>query len=146
MTGKMSRNKGQRGEREVINLCQPIVDEVCVEYGVESPQLSRNLVQSQNGGHDIVGLDWLALEVKFQETFHINQWWEQTTRQAGEDQEPVLVYRKSRAKWRVMMFGEIVSGAVRIRIPVDITFEAFLGYMKVRVGYELRKQKGVEKS
>lgn len=85
MGGNFSRNKGQRGEREVIKLLQPTVSKVYMEAGFPSLELTRNLSQSQNGGFDIAGLDWLALEVKYQETENVKGWWEQACRQAGVD-------------------------------------------------------------
>lgn len=103
MAGKRSLNKGKNGEREVVKLLQPIVDRVYAEFEVEQPvYLQRNTLQSDRGGFDIVGLPWLAIEVKFQEQLNVNTWWKQTERQAGEGQLPILIYRQSRKPWKVM--------------------------------------------
>lgn len=85
MGGLMSRNKGQRGEREVIALLQPTVDRLYVQAGYPTPILARNLSQSREGGFDIAGLEWLAIEVKYQENENVKGWWEQACRQAGVD-------------------------------------------------------------
>lgn len=85
MGGAMSRNKGQRGEREVIKLLQPTVTRCYMEKGLDVPSLERNLMQSRAGGFDIVGLEWMALEVKRQEVLNVNLWWKQTCAQAGTD-------------------------------------------------------------
>ena len=74
MAGLMSRNKGKRGEREVVKLLQPVVNEVYESLGLEPPLLERNLMQSHKGGCDLAGLDWLALEVKYQEQQQMTSW------------------------------------------------------------------------
>lgn len=133
MGGKMSRNKGQRGEREVVKLLQPIVDKVYSGMGQESPKLARNLVQSRSGGYDLVGLEWLALEVKFQESFNLKDWWVQTLKQANENQEPVLIYRKSHIKWRVQMLGVLPLGCTGVVSKVDIDLEMFCQWFELMV-------------
>lgn len=133
MAGNMSRNKGQRAEREVCKLLQPVVNQVYGELGRESPELGRNLSQTHKGGYDLIGLDWLALEVKHQEVEQVNTWWEQAKRQAKADQEPVLFYRKNGAKWKIRMFGYLPAGVNKVRCPVDIGLDAFLIYLNVRL-------------
>lgn len=94
------RNKGQRGERESIGLIESWSRPVTQALGHPDLVLTRNLVQSRSGGYDILGLDWLALEVKRHETLSIPQWWRQTIKQAGPDQVPLLMYRQNRSKWK----------------------------------------------
>lgn len=144
----MSRNKGQRAEREVVKLLQPVVTAVWNEVGMDgiAPSLERNLMQAHNGGHDLFGLDWLAIEVKHQEQFAIASWWQQTKEQADKASqrssnrvEPVLFYRKNGVPWRVVMFGCLdVHGAGRVRCPVNIATEAFLAWFRLRLLSELR--------
>jgi len=95
--GKMSRNKGQRGEREALGLIAGWLLEVAPD---QCPELKRNLMQSREGGHDLVGLDWLAIEVKRQEALAVGSWWKQTVRQAGADKVPFLMWRQNRTPWR----------------------------------------------
>ena len=145
--GGFARAKGQRGERAVVKLLQPIINSVYAEFELEGdqvPDLQRNQMQSHKGGYDIVGLDWLALEVKHQETLNLNSWWLQATTQAKDSKIPVLIYKQNRVKWRVVMYGYLPVGGDWIdwpRTPVDITLEAFLVYFRLMVANELRVEK-----
>lgn len=95
------RSKGQRGEREAAALVTGWLKEVVTAAGIEHPvALSRNLDQTRDGGYDLVGLDWLALEVKRHETLQVSQWWKQAVRQAKDGQVPVLMYRQNRTAWK----------------------------------------------
>lgn len=139
MSGRFSRNKGQRAEREIIRLLQPPVDIAYSTAGHVPPQLARNLMQSRFGGFDVVGLNWLALEIKFQESLHLAAWWEQTKRQANLGREPILVYRRKHSRWRVMMFGLLPFGERAVRAPVDIAVDVFLAYFEQRLQTEVAK-------
>lgn len=59
-------------------------------------------MQSRMGGFDLVGIPWLALEVKRQENEALPDWWRQTVKQADEaaGQIPFLLWRKNRSPWR----------------------------------------------
>lgn len=137
MAGGFSREKGKRAEREVVKLLQPVVTEVYRDAGLEVPMLERNLMQSHKGGHDIVGLDWMALEVKHHETLQVSQWWEQAKRQAGDTREPVLIYRQNRVKWRVMVFGQVNAGNELVVCPCEISLESFLEWFEKRLLFEI---------
>lgn len=130
MGGTMSRNKGKRGEREVIKLLQPVVDEVYSACGQQPPLLLRNLMQSDRGGFDIVGLEWLALEVKFQETLALGAWWSQTLEQCCEGQVPMLFYRRSRVAWRVRLWAWLPPEDYSVRVLADIDVDSALVYIK----------------
>lgn len=138
--GNFSRNKGQRGEREVIQLLQPVVNRVFMGIGREPPKLERNLLQTREGGHDLVGLEWLALEVKRHETLQVNQWWEQTKKQAGDKKVPILFYRQNgQRSWKVMMFGFLPAGDKRVRCPVLVEESAFMVYFENKLLHEVMK-------
>ena len=137
MAGKMSRNKGQRGEREVIKLLQPVVDRSFERFGMVPPCLQRNLLQAHTGGHDVFGLDWLALEVKYHETVNLSPWWAQTLRQCGHGQTPVLIWRKSRVPWRVRMYGHVDQ----VKAVVDLDLPPFLEWLETRICTELHAGK-----
>ena len=137
---KMGLMKGKRGEREVIKLLQPVIEDAYLKagYADQTPILRRNLMQSIDGGFDITGLHWLALEVKFHETSQLSSWWDQCKSQAGENQEPVLIHRKSHQPWRVRMFGALpLPDGRKVRCPVDISVESFLVYVQHRLLQEL---------
>jgi Holliday junction resolvase len=90
---KMSRNKGQRGEREVCDILGEAL-------GIS---LTRTLDQTRAGGCDIL-LDHFAIEVKRQETLSTDRWWVQACRQAKDiGKHPILIYRKSRTPWLCRM-------------------------------------------
>lgn len=95
-----ARNKGKRGEREALELIQSWVTPVYESAGIPAPTIERNLMQSRDGGFDLVGVDWLALEVKRQEQVLIGAWWKQALRQAKNGQVPVLMWRGNRQPWR----------------------------------------------
>lgn len=139
MGGKMSRNKGQRGERAVIKILQPVVDRVYLNHDIESPQLQRNLLQSDSGGFDIYGLDWAAIEVKWQENYAIPMWWRQTIEQCGEEQVPILFYRRSRVPWTVRMLADVSCGRLSegVVVPVDMRVHEFLKYFEAELDAQL---------
>lgn len=125
------RSKGQRAERAVADLLNSIIVKV---YGTTEVKLSRNLTQTQIGGHDLVGLDWLAIEVKHQETVCLEQWWVQAKRQAAahalrsnQRTIPVLIWKQNRVRFKVRMPGRIqILNGRHVETPVDIELPAFL--------------------
>lgn len=93
-----ARNKGRRGEREVI-------DEIKELLGIE---LEVNYAQTFGGGHDLIspnGYMPYAIEVKRRKAItqsDIKNWWDQTVRQAKKvDLLPCLWFRQDRADWKV---------------------------------------------
>lgn len=132
-----ARDKGQRAERQAIATLQPVVDKVYREFEMEPPALERNLMQSMKGGYDVVGLDWMALEIKHQETLKVGDWWNQAVRQAGESRIPVLMYKSNRVKWRVMLLGLLPAGERRIKCPCDVELDSFLLWLEYRIRSEL---------
>jgi hypothetical protein len=128
--GRGSKRKGARGEREVIDLLQPIVDTAYKEAGRESPQLKRtSSMQADDGGCDVHGLPWLALEVKRCETLQIESWWRQCVEQAKGGQLPALVYRQNKRTWRARVCLQEVIDGQRSTV-VDIAIVDFLVYFK----------------
>lgn len=135
MTGRASVEKGKRGEREIVRALQPIVDRVIKEVNdtkqdgeerAESVRLLRNSLQSAVGGQDIVGLPWLMLEIKYQETTYLTNWWHQALEQTKPGQVTVLIHRKNSQRWLVRMVGHIpLSSGRKVSCPVDISFEIF---------------------
>ena len=138
----MARNKGQRGEREVVKLLQPVVNKVYKNFDLEPPEMKRNLMQSREGGYDLVGLDWLALEVKFQENEQINSWWQQTLRQTSASQIPVLFYRRARQPWRVKTVLNARSISYSLPVPAIISLDDFLSILELRLIEELNSSIG----
>lgn len=150
-----AKQKGANGEREVAALLQPVVDKAYMEtLGItlgEVPKLQRNLLQTREGGYDLVGLDWLALEVKRVEALgvggirkgHIRQWWAQCVASATRGKEPVLIYRPNGWTWTIRMYGHLslpdrdgVRGK-RVKTPVTCELEAFMIWLDLRIRHEL---------
>jgi|TARA_R110000751_G_scaffold1894_10_gene6969 Holliday junction resolvase len=89
---KASRDKGQRGEREVCKLLE----------GHLGIAFKRNLMQTAEGGHDVLGLDGCAIEVKRCEKLALEKWWKQTVTQAKDVSAlPVLFFRRNSEEWTV---------------------------------------------
>lgn len=82
LMGSFAVSKGKRGEREVCDELQPVVDSVATSLGMTAPRIRRNLQQSGDGGEDILGLPWYAIEVKRCETVALDRWWQQCVTQA----------------------------------------------------------------
>lgn len=138
-----SLNKGKRAEREVISILQPIVDTIYRQADMRPPKLQRNTIQADDGGCDLVGLEWLALEVKHQETFHLPAWWQQTVVQAyrgGKQRIPVLWYKRNNVAWRIRMPGIAGSQSDNSWAPavVDISLDDFLQYFDAKLRSELQ--------
>ena len=139
MGGLMSRNKGKRAEREIVDLLQPVVIDIYEQFNLEPPQLKRNTLQSDGGGSDIAGLPWLAIEVKHCESMTIKQWWKQACDQALPGQEPVLFYRRNKMAWKVRMYGMLGRPGCCYTVPVIVDVEHFMAWFRVRLTEELSK-------
>lgn len=102
--GKSIREKGKEGEREAAKLLAEILGE-----GVE---IKRNLMaQARDGGTDLTGLKFLAVEVKRQETLSLPAWWRQTCQQAPAGRIPMLMFRRNRTPWYfVLPYSKAESG------------------------------------
>ena len=145
--GRMSREKGKRGEREVITILQPVVTELYTTLGLPAPVLKRNTLQCDGGGSDVAfeedgtrGLAWLALEVKFHANPAVNTWWKQTLAHCGQQQTPVLIYRRNNVDWKVRMFVTVAAGPQAVTVAATVSLEDFLRYFRARVTHELTKQ------
>lgn len=137
------RNKGKAGEREAIGVLQPIVDRVYSSLGFESPVLERNLSQTRGGGYDLQGLPWLAVEVKRQESIQVNQWWNQTLRQAQEGQVPLLMWRVNRKPWNFRTRLPVVIGtfmgtpATGPKLDIDLNLNQFELFLESEINWRL---------
>ena len=102
MTGRMSRNKGAAGERELAKI---LADELGIE-------VQRKLGQDRDGGDDIqVGK--YRLEVKRREALRLDDWCEQIQAAAAPGEWPVVVYRRNGQPWRPVVPLELLIKAMR---------------------------------
>jgi hypothetical protein len=107
MGGKMAKNKGAGGERELRDLLEVWAHPVTTHLQAQRVQLERTAsAQSRAGGYDLAGLDWLAIEVKRVEVVALPSWWRQTLSQTKPDQLPFLAWRRNRTRW-----------AFRVQVP-----------------------------
>ena len=91
--GKMSREKGKRGERAVAALFR--------EYGFTDAKRG----QQYHGGPDspdVVGVPGLHIEVKRTERLNLYDALAQAKRDAGEEL-PVVIHRKNDSEWVVIL-------------------------------------------
>ena len=96
------RQKGAQAEREVAKIHNKFfAANGFVDSCGEPLTLKRNQMQTFGGGYDLVGIPFLALEVKRQEKLSMGVWWRQTLRQTKQGQTPVLFYRQSRKPWEI---------------------------------------------
>lgn len=107
-------NKGKEGEREVVKILTPIVQDVMREMGsygedeiiAAAGHIQRNQNQSAVGGCDLSNTFGIAFEVKRQEQLCVPEWWRQTLTAAQRlEHLPVLIYRQNRKAWRIRTFG-----------------------------------------
>lgn len=132
MSGRLSRNKGKRAEREIVTLLQGVVNQVYREHGKIPVVLQRNLMQSHKGGADITSLPWMAVEVKHHARQQPDAWWRQTLEQA-EGRWPVLAYRGNRTVWTFRIPSNCSSTGMTLRgeewaeMPWDL-FRIIFGY------------------
>ncbi len=92
--GKMQREKGKRGEREVVDLIK--------RYGFEARrgQQFKGGADSPDVIHNIPGL---YIEVKYREKFSIYPALEQARDETAPRDSPVVFHRRSGKPWIVIM-------------------------------------------
>jgi hypothetical protein len=103
-----SRAKGKSGERELIGELKKLLPSEMTS------ELTRNLDQTRDGGHDILGLDGWALEVKrYAEVLpaDLDRFWKQACEQAARNDgsRPALCFREDRRAWRTVIRVSDVS-------------------------------------
>ena len=92
MTGRMARNKGAAGERELSKI---LTDELGFE-------VKRKLGQARDGGDDIqVGK--YRIEVKRREALRLDDWCQQIEACCDPREVPVVAYRRNGQPWRVVL-------------------------------------------
>lgn len=155
--GIISRSKGIAGEREVIQLLQPVVDAAYAKHRPQekAPKLTRNLAQARDGGHDINGLPWAAIEVKRCSKAHMGEWWSQTVAQADEAAScqgsqsyvaAILLYKigtsEWRARWAVWMATRSIApngNYVDVEAIVDTDLPTFARWLAEELGARLAR-------
>ena len=106
--GKMQREKGKVGEREVARINR--------EAGFEDSQRGQQF-QGSPDSPDVAGVPGLHLEVKRVEKLQLWPAMSQAADDAGEDETPVVVHRPNRKPWIAILdykrFLEIYKGYLK---------------------------------
>jgi hypothetical protein len=124
-----SRAKGASAERD---FCKELSDYLG-DYLTEP--LKRNLEQTRNGGHDILGLEGMAIEIKRYKSLSesdLTRIWEgqvldQAKRIGGL---PVLAYREDFRPWRIRLplcaiTGQVWDSGWDMPWTIEVGMEAF---------------------
>ena len=87
-----SKAKGAKGERELASKLR--------DYGYDCRR-----GQQYNGleGEDVVGLDYIHVEVKRVQALNLDEAMEQAKKDSKENQMPAVFHRKYNKKWKVTM-------------------------------------------
>lgn len=147
------RQKGAQGERDVIAMLKLELFRAMTEMSYPSDQIAsaqswfqRNQNQSAVGGNDLSNTFDLSIEVKRQEQLSINTWWAQCCAAATKSNEtPVLIFRQSKQKWRVitMVWIPLPDGGympTRAEISIDDFKSWFREWVKkkLRAGWKIQ--------
>jgi hypothetical protein len=125
--------KGRSGEMEILALHSNIMRAEYEKRGWPWPE--HGILKRGPNGKDIVGLKWLAPEVKRHEKcndFHVEMWWGQAKSQITSPEcMPVLFWRPNHSPWHVRMFGRLnlLNGGA-VRCTVDISIGDYLLWFK----------------
>jgi hypothetical protein len=88
-----SKRKGKRGELEFVHLCEAF------GFPARRGQQYRGTPESP----DVLGLPFLHVEVKRRERLNIYEAMEQSVREAGSDEIPIVAHKKNRREWLVIV-------------------------------------------
>lgn len=119
--GRMSREKGKRGEREVFGLLSDLLGTV----------VKRN-INAREGDCDSLELPGWACESKRVERW-LEEYWDQAVEQAKRvSRRPVLFFRASRRPWVAMVdLSDLCVFEVEVdRYRVEMSLEAFAAFVR----------------
>ena len=94
--GKMQREKGKRGERELAGILR--------DYGYNCRRGQQYCGTS--GDADVIGLPDVHIEVKRVENLRLRKALQQSSRDARAGEIPVVMHRRNRESWKVSMWME----------------------------------------
>lgn len=95
-----SRTKGKRGELEAAHILK--------KHGYDARRGQQ--FAGINGDADVVGLPYIHLEIKRVEKLNIDDALQQSIRDAGNAEIPVVMHRKNRTEWKVtMLFDDWIN-------------------------------------
>ena len=88
-----SKSKGKRGELELAELLRTA--------GYANARRSAQYCGNTGDAPDITGVEGLHIECKRREQIQDEVFMQQAEREAKKDEVPVVMYRRSREKWKV---------------------------------------------
>lgn len=95
MSGKMSRDKGARYERELATQLK--------SYGYEARRTAQHCGNTGDAA-DVIGLDGIHIEAKHQERVQIYDWMAQAKRDSAKSgNKPAVFFRKNNCETLVCM-------------------------------------------
>ncbi len=93
MSGKASRDKGKRGERELAKVLQ--------SYGYDTKRGQQYC--GANGDADVIGLPGIHIECKRVERLNLYDAVAQAKSDAKQNEMPVVMHRKNNCEWLVTL-------------------------------------------
>jgi hypothetical protein len=96
--GKSSRDKGKRGEGEVVDIFQA----AGCRSAKRTAALQAAIREGVEPDADVSIGPGFHVEVKRQETYALPAWLRQLERDCPEGREGILAYRKNRTRWRAV--------------------------------------------
>lgn len=144
------RDKGQRGEREIVQMLNALIYEVCMMLEMDEADceralttVQRNQNQSAVGGNDLTNCFGLSIEVKRQEQLAVNTWWAQCVAAAQRNNElPVLIWKQNRRAWRVQTYGALPAPGRRVSskwVVVQFDSDTFKEWFKLWVTAQIQR-------
>jgi len=127
-------NKGKDGEREVRLKFRELLKGM-----MNTELIQRNHQQAEVGGADLVGVPFLAVEIKRVKKINwaggLDDWWQQAWTQADNiGKEPCLVFRENFGKWFVMIFAKpLITGEEAEGYPMIMRWDNFAAYYSEQV-------------
>lgn len=104
MAGRGSRLKGANGEREFFKASNELIG---AERFMRHPNPWHGRGKQDN--HDPAGELPVCVEVKRHERLNLPAWIAQAREQAGDDQVPVLAYRRNQEQWTVLAIMDLTE-------------------------------------
>jgi hypothetical protein len=103
--GRMSRDKGARGEREFIQ-------QHLVPFW---PEAKRNLDQFTGDKRDVINVAGCHFQIKRTESLRLYDAIEQAETEAAATDLPVVAFRRNHAPWRVVVDAAEFVALLRLR-------------------------------
>lgn len=96
-----SRQKGARAEREIAKILR--------EHGYKDARRGQQYCGTA-GDADVIGLPGYHLEIKHVEKLNLESAWQQSVRDAKENEIPIVIHKKNRTPWKVtMLFDDFLE-------------------------------------